>query len=130
MEPATRETVSVGTSLIGASRQAFTNCACEILPMKHKIGIEDVGLGTDDGGKLPALIDGYRQVRDLGRVATAMLAVGLSREDVSAYMGGNFLRVFRGVWGRLTPFCRMRLGSRCSSAAFASCPILWDSAAL
>jgi len=67
--------------------------------MKKRIGMEHVGLGTDGGGHLPARIKGYSDVRDLRKLAQAMTEVGLTREDIAAYMGGNFLRVFKAYTG-------------------------------
>lgn len=81
------------------SRQTFPDWAKEIVEMKKRIGMEHVGLGTDGGGGLPGLIEGYRDERDLPLLAAAMLEAGLSRDDVSAYMGGNFLRVLQQCIG-------------------------------
>ena len=58
-----------------------------------------MGLGTDGGGHLPDRVRGYRDVADLNSLAAAMIDVGLTRDDVSAYMGGNFLRVFKACTG-------------------------------
>lgn len=79
----------------GVNRKTFAHWAQEILEMKGRLGIAHVGLGTDGGGNLPARIAAYRDVRDLDLLAAAMLDVGLSREDLASYMGGNFLRVLR-----------------------------------
>jgi microsomal dipeptidase-like Zn-dependent dipeptidase len=89
----------LGRNREGVSRKTFTDWAQEILEMKQKIGMEHVALGTDGGGTLPDLIDGYRDVRDLGKLAVSMLDIGLSREDVTSYMGGNFIRVLRACLG-------------------------------
>jgi len=80
-------------------RESFLDWAQEILEMKKRIGMEHVGLGTDGGGHLPARIKGYSDVRDLRKLAQAMTEVGLTREDIAAYMGGNFLRVFKAYTG-------------------------------
>jgi microsomal dipeptidase-like Zn-dependent dipeptidase len=79
----------------GRSRVTFLDWAKEILEMKKRLGMEHVGLGTDGGGHLPGLIEGYRDVRDLVKLATAMEEVGFSQDEISAYMGGNFYRVLR-----------------------------------
>ena len=55
--------------------------------------MEHIGLGTDGGGGLGHVVEGYRDVRDLERLAKAMLETGFSREDISAFMGGNVYRV-------------------------------------
>jgi membrane dipeptidase len=83
----------------GRKRETFLDWAKEILAMKQRIGIEHVGLGTDSGGHLPDRVTGYKDVADLTKLADAMIEVGLTHEDVAAYMGGNFLRVFRAYTG-------------------------------
>jgi membrane dipeptidase len=80
-------------------RRTFLDWAREILEMKKRLGMEHVGLGTDGGGNIPRLIEGYRDVRDLGQLAAAMEAVGLSPEDIKAYMGGNVHRVLQQCIG-------------------------------
>jgi membrane dipeptidase len=80
-------------------RETFLDWAKEIVEMKKRIGMEHVGLGTDSGGRLPDRVAGFRDVVDLKKLAAAMIEAGLTREDVAAYMGGNFLRVFRAYSG-------------------------------
>jgi membrane dipeptidase len=82
-----------------ARRSTFTDWALEILAMKKRLGMEHVGLGTDGGGGLPAFITGYSDLRDLRKLASAMEAVGLSREDIAAYMGGNLYRLLQRCIG-------------------------------
>jgi microsomal dipeptidase-like Zn-dependent dipeptidase len=77
----------------------FLDWATEILEMKKRLGMEHVGLGTDGGGGLPKLIEGYRDIKDLVHLAAAMEEVGLSQEDIRAYMGGNFYRILRTCIG-------------------------------
>ncbi len=77
------------------TRITFSDWAREIAEMKKRLGMDHVGLGTDGGGHLPALIGGYRDVGDLVHLVSAMREVGLSHDDIKAYMGGNFLRVLR-----------------------------------
>lgn len=67
--------------------------------MKKRLGMDHVGLGTDGGGHLPKHINGYRDVRDLVHLVTAMQEVGFSHHEISAYMGGNFYRVLRSCLG-------------------------------
>jgi membrane dipeptidase len=76
-------------------RKTFKDWATEILEMKRRLGIEHVALGTDGGGMIPWLISGYRDIRDLSKLAAAMLDVGLSNDDIAAFMGGNFYRIFK-----------------------------------
>ncbi len=80
-------------------RMSFLDWAGEILEMKRRLGMEHVGLGTDGGGHLSKLIEGYRDVRDLVRLVKAMREVGFSQGEISAYMGGNFYRVLRSCIG-------------------------------
>jgi microsomal dipeptidase-like Zn-dependent dipeptidase len=81
------------------NRITFSDWAKEILEMKSRLGMEHVGLGTDGGGNLPALIEGYRDVRDLAKLEVAMQEVGFSQEEIGAYMGRNFYRVLKGCIG-------------------------------
>ncbi len=76
-------------------RATFSDWAKEILEMKNRLGIEHVGLGTDGGGDLPSLMDGYRDIGDLLKLVRAMQEVGFSHAEIAAYMGGNFHRVLR-----------------------------------
>ena len=73
--------------------------AQEILGMKKRLGMDHVGLGTDGGGNIPRLIEGYRDVRDLSQLVAAMREVGLSPEDIKAYMGGNVYRLLQRCIG-------------------------------
>ena len=61
--------------------------------------MDHVGLGTDGGGGLPGSIEGYRDVSDLVHLVKAMQEVGLSQEEINAYMGGNFFRVLKDCTG-------------------------------
>jgi microsomal dipeptidase-like Zn-dependent dipeptidase len=78
-----------------SKRETFQDWAREITEMKKRIGMAHVGLGTDGGGGLPRFIDGYRDVRDLVYLVKAMQDEGFTREEISAYMGGNFFRVLQ-----------------------------------
>lgn len=83
----------IGTT--GSGRRTFTHWALEIKEVKKRVGMEHIGLGTDGGGGLPHLIRGYNNIADLSKLAEAMLRVGLTTEDIRAFMGGNLLRVFK-----------------------------------
>lgn len=80
-------------------RKTLNDWAKEILLMKQHLGIEHVGLGSDGGGYLTNLVEGYHDSRDLGKLAEVMLEVGLAQEDVASYMGGNVLRVLKTCIG-------------------------------
>jgi microsomal dipeptidase-like Zn-dependent dipeptidase len=80
-------------------RNTFLDWAREILEMKKKLGMEHVGLGTDGGGSISRFVEGYRDVRDLVQLISAMQDIGLSAEDIKSYMEGNFYRVLRACIG-------------------------------
>jgi membrane dipeptidase len=44
-------------------------------------------------------LDGFRGMQDLPRITHALLERGYSEQDVQKVMGGNFMRLFREVWG-------------------------------
>ena len=50
-------------------------------------------------GGLPAFIKGYSDLRDLRKLANAMENVGLSDEDIAAYLGGNLYRLLQKCIG-------------------------------
>jgi membrane dipeptidase len=81
------------------TRITFSDWTKEILEMKNRLGIEHVGLGTDGGGDLPGLIEGYRDIGDLLKLIKAMQEFGFSQNEIAAYMGGNFHRVLRSCIG-------------------------------
>ncbi len=78
-----------------AKRDTFRDWALELLEMKRRLGVAHLGIGTDGGGGLPALIQGYRDVRDLATLARTMREVGFAPEEIAAVFGGNFRRVFQ-----------------------------------
>ncbi|RWH82167.1 MAG: hypothetical protein EOQ86_09350 [Mesorhizobium sp.] len=97
--------------------------------MVRAAGIEHVGFATDisDGieedpavwsqawglGSLPTLmegigpwycykterLDGYRSLSDTPKLRERLVARGMGEADADKVMGGNFLRVYREVWG-------------------------------
>lgn len=81
------------------NRITFLDWAKEILGMKNRLGMDHVGLGTDGGGGLSALIEGYQDVFDLLKLVKAMQEVGFSKDEIAAYMGGNFYRVLQSCIG-------------------------------
>ncbi len=80
-------------------RTSFLDWASENLEIAQRIGIEHVGLGTDGGGGLPYLIEGYRSILDLPKLVKAMGEVGFKRMEIKKYMGGNLLRVIKRCLG-------------------------------
>ena len=87
------------TSRGKTKRETFRDWAREIKEMKQRIGMEHVGMGTDGGGGLPRFIDGYRDVRDLVHLVSAMQEAGFTRTEIAAYMGGNTYRVLEACIG-------------------------------
>lgn len=78
-----------------SERTTLRHWADEIATMKSRLGIEHCGLGTDGGGGLPRVVDGWQSIASLPRLIDAMREVGLSQSDVAAFVGGNYLRVLR-----------------------------------
>ncbi|MFC1538305.1 dipeptidase [Candidatus Latescibacterota bacterium] len=64
-----------------------------ILYVTDLVGIDTVGFGSDyDGFSDPPIVP---DVSQLVLLTQAMLARGMSEEDIQKFWGGNFLRVFR-----------------------------------
>ena len=78
-------------------RVTFLDWAKEVLAMKQRLGMDHIGLATDSGGlsKTSRVIEGYKDIRDMTKLADAMLEVGLTKDDIAAFMGGNVLRVIK-----------------------------------
>jgi len=79
----------------GSGRLTIDDWAEENYAMKERLGIEHIALGTDGGGILPDIVDGYNSILDLPKLVKAMHEVGFKRREIEAYMGGNFLRVIK-----------------------------------
>lgn len=56
----------------------------------------DFGEGSADAPGFPAMPEWFVDNRDFGRISEGLLAVGLGATEVSAIMGGNWLRFFEG----------------------------------
>ncbi|MDO8786534.1 MAG: membrane dipeptidase [Sulfuritalea sp.] len=76
-----------------SQRTTLKHWAEEIVLMKARLGIEHCGLGTDGGGGLPRLVEGWRSIASLPDLMAEMGKAGLTREDIAACVGGNFLRL-------------------------------------
>ncbi len=74
------------------SAGGFAEWAGDIMEMKDWLGAEGVGLGTDTGGHLN-YVSGYRGWRDLDQLAQALVAAGMTREELAGFFGGNVRRV-------------------------------------
>jgi membrane dipeptidase len=84
---------------VDSHRTSFLDWAAENLEIAQTIGIDHVGLGTDGGGSLTPLIEGYESILDLPKLADAMDKVGFKPSEISAYMGGNMLRIIKQCLG-------------------------------
>jgi microsomal dipeptidase-like Zn-dependent dipeptidase len=82
-------------------RVTFLDWAREALAMKQRLGIDHIGLGTDNGGllKTSRVVEGYKDIRDITKLADAMFEVGLTKSDIAAFMGGNLLRIIKACIG-------------------------------
>ena len=63
--------------------------AAEARALKERFGAEHVGLGTDSGGNLPRLADGWGGPADWPLLYRALEREGLSRSDLEAFFGGQ-----------------------------------------
>lgn len=103
---------------VDAEKPTLDRLVDHIAHVADLIGVEHVGIGADLlEGRLremakgavvalnidPALLDfwvpEWQQAEDMPYLSAAMLARGFSEADVRAVMGGNFMRVFKQVWG-------------------------------
>lgn len=82
-----------------SNRETILDWANEILMLKTRYGIKHIGLGTDSGGALPGLVDGWESIMNVTDLSEAMQGVGLKMSDVKAYMGGNLLKVLKKCIG-------------------------------
>lgn len=62
------------------------------------VGPDHVGLGTDFDG-IPRGPKGLEDVSRLPALTEGLLRRNYSEENVRKFLGGNYLRVFRAVWG-------------------------------
>ncbi len=61
------------------------------------MGPEHVGFGSDFDGGFPP--QGLEDIRGLPNLTSALIDAGFSDEELLGILGGNWLRVFRKVWG-------------------------------
>ena len=77
------------------NRLTIRDWARENYEIKKRLGSRHIALGTDGGGQLPAMVDGYESILDLPKLIADMHAVGFKRKEIDDYMGNNFLRVLK-----------------------------------
>ena len=75
------------------SRLTFSDWVQEIEEFKTHFGIRHIGMGTDGGGGLPALIEGWNDVSDLDLLIKAMGEADFRHREIAAFMGANVLKV-------------------------------------
>lgn len=76
-----------------AGRRTVQDWARENYELKKRLGVAHIALGTDGGGQLPAMVDGYTSILDLPKLIKAMYRAGFKEWEIELYMGGNFRRV-------------------------------------
>jgi membrane dipeptidase len=59
----------------------------------------DFGEGSADAPGFPPMPEWFNDNRDFANIANGLKALGMSQDDVSAVMGGNWLRFFRTSFG-------------------------------
>jgi len=84
----------IGAWPAGIGLMSLGDYAEQIFRLVDLVGIDHVVLGTDMDANYKPVFDNYRQLPVL---VAALLKKGLSEEDTSKFLGGNFLRVFREV---------------------------------
>jgi membrane dipeptidase len=70
-----------------------------ILWVIERVGAEHVAIGSDFDGWIPTIPNDIRDCRDLPWLSQRLLDRGATQEQVSAVLGGNFLRVLEAVRG-------------------------------
>ena len=83
----------------GSGRLTLYDWAEENHIMKERLGSQHIALGTDGGGTLPEMVEGYASISDLPKLVEAMDEVGFKRSEIAAYMGGNLLHVIKQCIG-------------------------------
>jgi microsomal dipeptidase-like Zn-dependent dipeptidase len=76
-------------------RLTIDNWAEENYQMKERLGARHIALGTDGGGLLPGLVDGYQDILNLPNLVTAMYEKGFVDSEIDHYMGKNMVRILK-----------------------------------
>lgn len=78
---------------LGVRRWTIRDWASENFEIKKRFGAAHIALGTDGGGQLSDMVDGYTSILDLPKLIAAMHRAGFHEWEIELYMGGNFRRV-------------------------------------
>lgn len=101
------EMIARTADLIGIERVGIGTDLCQDQPDSivewMRVGrwtkLKDYGEGSASAPGFPAMPEWFADNRDFGRIAKGLRATGMSRADVSAVMGGNWLRFFETSFG-------------------------------
>jgi membrane dipeptidase len=80
----------------GVVLTTFDEYVDEILRMIDLLGVDHVAIGTDMDANFRPVLASYEQIPDL---ATALLARGVTEDELGRILGGNVVRLFAGVLG-------------------------------
>jgi len=83
----------------GSGRLTLFDWAEENYKMKKRLGSQHIALGTDGGGILPEMVEGYASILGLPKLVDAMDEAGFKRNEIEAYMGGNLFRLIKQCIG-------------------------------
>ena len=67
-----------------------------IIDLADVLGPEHVSLGTDMDANFQPVMTSYTQLPEL---VAGLLRKGYGKKNAAAFVGGNFLRVYREAWG-------------------------------
>ncbi|HXH38686.1 MAG TPA: dipeptidase [Thermoanaerobaculia bacterium] len=81
---------------LGSPQASLDDAADHIIHAAEVAGIDHVGIGSDFDG-VPALPAGLQTASGLPLLTARLLDRGLSEDDVTKILGGNFLRVFEQI---------------------------------
>jgi membrane dipeptidase len=80
-------------------RWTIRNWAEENYRMKNRLKAKHIALGTDGGGVLPSLVDGYESILDIPKLKDAMLTAGFTNGQIKGYMGKNMMKTLKKCIG-------------------------------
>jgi microsomal dipeptidase-like Zn-dependent dipeptidase len=74
-------------------RLTILDWALENYEIMKKLGAKHIALGTDGGGKLPAMVDGYESILDLPKLIEAMHKVGFKRKEIEEHLQIEWVKI-------------------------------------